>query len=89
MKTQAISNLNFVNEMEVSFDEETLELKFSTGFKTKVEFTKEINGIKIYSYFGYNNSLNFLHTRKVGNLMYCQTVQNGLTPGGSTFTFNL
>lgn len=86
-----ISNLGFVSNygLEVNMvDDTTIDLNFSTGFKA---VCKKIagglgheNNIDVYEYQG-NNEVNYLHIRKNKSLWYCQTVQGGMSPGGSTF----
>jgi hypothetical protein len=91
MKTKATSNLNFVQDMEVelTLSENKANLKFSTGFEAECILFNSVNGIDIYTYPSRNGETHFLHVRKVDNELFCQTVQTGTSPGGSTFRFTL
>lgn len=85
------SNLGFCESFRAWFipdlrNEKLASLHFSTGFNTKLTLEKNNGEILIYSFKSkYDDHINYFHIR--GN--YCQTVQHGLTPGGSNWIFNI
>lgn len=82
------SNLGFVSnfELDIKKTKNGYNLKFSTGFECEAVFHKKEGDVNIYIYKSkYSDELNYLHERDSEDVVYFQTVQNGLTPGGSTF----
>ncbi len=82
------SNLGFVNNysLNIAKIENGYKLSFSTGFSCEAIFLKKEGDVNIYTYKSkYNEEINYLHEREDNDIIYFQTVQSGLNPGGSTF----
>ena len=83
------SNLGFISnfELDIKKTKNGYNLKFSTGFECETTFFNSINDVQIYIYKSKGKEeRNYLHVRRENDTLFCQTVQNGMKPGGSTFT---
>lgn len=88
-----VSNLGFTDNIKAEVEiveKETAKIRFSTGFIVDAIFLSTNDEVDIYTYRSkYSNDTHYLHVRRKGDKLYCQTVQNGTETGGSTFIIPL
>lgn len=87
------SNLGFTTEMTADveiLEKEYAKIAFSTGFVADATFVSTHNDVDVYAYISkYSHNMHYLHIRKDGDKLFCQTLQTCLEPGGSTFIVDI